>query len=95
MNNQELIKKLKEGAVLIDVRESYEFNEAHIKGAINVALSNFIDNPLIPKDLNKEIILYCRSGARSEDAKNYLNMIGYKNVINLGGIDYFDGEIIK
>ena len=37
-------------------------------------------------DLNATIIVYCRSGRRSAMAANKLELIGYKNVLDMGGI---------
>lgn len=82
-------------AYLIDVREDYEFNEGHIRGALNIPLGslNQILNHIEDKDAY--IYIYCLSGSRSSQASLILNKLGYKNVINLGGINSYKGPIQK
>jgi adenylyltransferase/sulfurtransferase len=84
----------KTNTLLIDVREPYEWEIAHIEGA-----------QLIPKDTVKnrlhelsqadEILVQCRSGARSADVTKFLiNDIGFKKVRNVkGGILAWAREI--
>ena len=75
--------------VVIDVRTPQEFSAGHINGAINIpydqieAHRSLLDK--IKKDEN--VLVYCRSGRRSEIAKQTLNDLGYKNVQNGGGMD--------
>lgn len=65
-NFKEKMKKPKEIA-LIDVRNPYEYETNHIKGAINLPLSKIRRNKVkIPTD--KDIILYCQTGIRSKQA---------------------------
>tara|TARA_B100000287_G_scaffold323736_1_gene307766 strand:- start:210 stop:527 length:318 start_codon:yes stop_codon:yes gene_type:complete len=70
---------------LIDVRTPEEFKSGYLEDAINIEWQNI-------KNLNKEIkkndkiYLYCRSGNRSGKAKEILINLGYKNVINIGGL---------
>ena len=89
ITTEELKQKLDSRAdfVFIDVREQYEFNQFNL-GAKLIPLNT------LPGALNelesfkeKEIIIHCRSGARSGNAKNFLIQMGYKNVRNLlGGV---------
>ena len=70
--------------IIIDVREVHEFEKGHIKGAINIPLSqlrNRIDE--IPKD--KPIYLHCRTGQRSYNAVLALQHMGYDKVYNITG----------
>jgi rhodanese-related sulfurtransferase len=72
---------------LIDVREDYEYEEDNIGGKLIPlgTIPNSLDKIASNKD--EEIIIHCRSGARSGRAKEYLNSQGYTNVRNvLGGI---------
>jgi len=74
----------------IDVRETYEYAEDNL-GAVNIPLGEIPSRIQEMKDLNaNEIIIHCRSGARSGTAKQFLVQAGIKNVRNvLGGIlDY-------
>lgn len=72
--------------ILIDVREPSEFAAGSIDGAILIPLGE-LKNKI--KDFNfspeKEIIVYCQSGRRSEAAAEILEKLGYKNVKNLKG----------
>ena len=71
-----------ENYVLIDVREDYEFNEGHIPGAVNIPLGNITT---IDYSKEKTLIVYCRSGNRSNQAAIKLKNMGY-NVKDMGGI---------
>ena len=76
-----------EGAVLIDVRSSLEYESGNLKNSINIdvdAIENVIESKV--SDKNTKIILYCRSGNRSNTAANYLIDMGYTNVYDLGAM---------
>lgn len=94
---EELKKKLdnKEKIVLVDVREPYETKISSI-GGILIPLKQI---PYRFNELNKddEIIIYCRSGHRSNDVTKYLTeKEGFKNVKNLlGGINAWAEKIDK
>jgi rhodanese-related sulfurtransferase len=70
--------------VVIDVREPYEFASGHIEGAVNIppsvlmSYTDHIDNI----DKKAKIIVYCKTGSRSNVAKYFLERMGYANVIN-------------
>jgi phage shock protein E len=86
-----LIDDANSDIILIDVREDYEFESAHIKDSILVPLllfKNKIESVVLDK--NKQVVLICRSGARSSVACDIMVKLEYKNVFNLvGGIlDY-------
>ncbi len=76
--------KVKDGALLVDVRRDSEVNE------VTFDVPNYLHIPLheledrineIPKD--KEVVLVCRSGERSLRATYYLMNHGYENVYNM------------
>lgn len=70
--------------IIIDVREAYEYERGHIKGAINIPLSELRQRVgEIPKD--KPVYLHCRTGQRSYNAALALQNLGYHNVINMTG----------
>lgn len=72
--------------VIIDVRQDYEYNKEHILDAVNIPLGEIETvTQKYAKDTN--IILYCRSGNRSNQAALKLIELGYKNIYDLGGID--------
>ena len=72
--------------VIIDVRQDYEYNKEHILDAVNIPLGEI---ETITQKYAKDtyIILYCRSGNRSNQAALKLIELGYKNIYDLGGID--------
>src|ERR1700677_4568200 len=77
---------------LLDVREPYEYQIAQIGGTL--IPQNDVPNRLaeIPRD--REIIVHCRSGARSQRIAEYLKQAGYPKVVNLaGGILAWSDEI--
>ncbi len=86
----ELKKRLdnEEDLYVIDVRESYEYEEFNI-AAENIplgTLSSYFEQLEDYKD--REIVVHCKSGRRSEMAKQLMFQAGFKNVRNLlGGID--------
>lgn len=72
-----------EGAFLVDVRTPAEFAEGHAKGSVNIPLDTIANN--LQKFSNKKnIIVFCRSGNRSGQAKVILEKNGVKNVTNGG-----------
>jgi rhodanese-related sulfurtransferase len=85
---QELYDKLKAGEkfVFIDVREPYEYEEFHIRDSQLIPLNTLISN-LDPLEDHKddEVIVYCRSGARSGTASMVLRANGFSNVRNTTG----------
>ncbi len=86
---EELKERLDKGENLnlIDVREEYEFDEFNI-GATLIPLGELPDRlEEIEAWKDQEILVHCRSGARSGRAKEYLESEGYSNVRNvLGGM---------
>jgi rhodanese-related sulfurtransferase len=72
---------------LIDVREEYEFDEFNI-GAKLIPLGELPDRlEEIEAWKDQEVLVHCRSGARSGRAKEYLASEGFTNVRNvLGGM---------
>jgi len=73
-------------SVVIDVRTKKEFDQGHLKNAVNIPhteIKEKIENHVADK--NRKIIVYCRSGRRSGIAKDILDEMGYRNVINGGG----------
>ena len=82
--------------IILDVRCADEFAEGHIPGAINVANEDIEDKEIVElPDKNQTIYVYCRSGNRSKQAAEKLVKLGYKNIIEFGGIIDWTGEIEK
>ena len=78
-------------AVLLDVREPTEW-ETHIAGALRIprGILEGVADPTSPRhdpalDPGKQVILYCRSGARSVLAAVTLRELGFTDVVNMAG----------
>ncbi|HYB52611.1 MAG TPA: rhodanese-like domain-containing protein [Thermoanaerobaculia bacterium] len=76
-----------DGPALLDVREPHEYALADLPDSIKVPLGTLPKSlDRIPKD--RELVVYCRSGARSGNAVQFLRQVGYERAVNLeGGIN--------
>ena len=84
VRTSEVRRLVEEGAYIIDSRERVEYEAGHIKGAVNIPLSEFRDRlDEIPTD--KPVYVHCLSSQRSYYMVRELNLRGYKNVINISG----------
>ena len=84
-----------DGHVIVDVRRPDEFETGHIPGAICIPNETIgSDQPEELPDLNQVILVYCRSGNRSEQAAQKLFELGYTNVYEFGGIIDWTGEVV-
>ncbi len=73
-------------ALLIDIREQNEWQQAHIPGSIHLARSMIeIQIGAVVPNLETPIILYCSGGIRSLLAAENLQRIGYTEVKSLAG----------
>jgi molybdopterin/thiamine biosynthesis adenylyltransferase/rhodanese-related sulfurtransferase len=75
-----------EGHLFVDVRESDEWEEGHIPGAIYTGrgrLEQRIEG-LVP-DKTRPLVVYCSAGSRSAFAAKAMGELGYENVVNLAG----------
>lgn len=79
-------KLLSQGGQLVDVRSADEYASGHIDGAKNIPVDAIGARAGELGDIEKPVVVYCRSGARSSRAKNILESKGYKKVYNLGAI---------
>lgn len=82
-NSEELKSVIANNAYLVDVRTPQEYADGHVEGSINIPLNQ------IPSQLNKfknhkNIVVFCRSGNRSGQAKTILEQNGFTNVVNGG-----------
>lgn len=70
---------------LVDVRSKEEFNSDSVKGAVNIPVDQ-IQNQLSKFKDKKNIVVFCRSGMRSSQAKSILERNGILNVTNGGAL---------
>ena len=82
-DNSGLEEAVKNGALLIDVRTPAEFSAGSVKGAVNIPLDK-VQSQLSKFKNKKNIVVFCRSGSRSSQAKRILEQNGFQNVINGG-----------
>ncbi|CAO5674279.1 MAG: Thiosulfate sulfurtransferase GlpE [Holosporales bacterium] len=70
--------------LLIDVREKFEFDDGHIKGAHHIPLNALLTTPLPARE--KNIVFYCKSGYRSQNACHMIaQILTNKDIYNLEG----------
>jgi rhodanese-related sulfurtransferase len=82
-SNENLAELISNGAYLVDVHTPDEFQSGSVKGAVNIPLDTVMTS--IEKFKNKEhIVVFCRSGNRSGQAKSLLELQGITNVTNGG-----------
>lgn len=82
--------------ILLDVRTEEEYKEKHIEGALLIPdyeIASRAETQLPDKDAI--ILVYCRSGHRSENAASVLADLGYVNVYDFGGIQSWPYETVS
>jgi rhodanese-related sulfurtransferase len=71
------------GGLLLDVREPYEWDAGHVAGAVHIPLGQLVERvDEIPED--RQVVVVCRSGARSARAAAFLSSSGL-DAVNLAG----------
>jgi phage shock protein E len=82
--------------VVIDVRTPQEFQSGHVEGALNLphdSIAQDIAKAKVAKD--DHVILYCKSGRRSDVALGTLKGLGFSNVENYGGFEQAQKRLQK
>ena len=84
------------GALLLDVREEEDYHAGHIPGSTFVSLQA-IPTPVLQtvSDKGTPLFVYCYRGNRSRYAVSILKEAGYTNVTNIGGIEFYHGDLEK
>ena len=73
--------------LVVDVRTAEEFAEGHFPGAINIPHEDIIQGiRALNVDKDQTILLYCRSGNRSDQAEIKLQSSGFSGAKNVGGL---------
>ena len=76
--------KKKPEVVVIDLRTPKEFASGHIKGAVNINVSDKEFAEKLGKlDRKKIYLMHCRSGGRSSASIPVWNRLGFENVLHL------------
>lgn len=81
-----------ESVQLLDVRDPEEYSASHIGGAINCPMDRIaaFDGPV-----DQHYLLICKSGKRSKLAREIMSSKGFKANDIAGGMDAWDGLIVK
>lgn len=82
--------------LIIDVREPHEYAMGHVDGAINIPPHDLMNGAKALADLPKdtELVLYCKSGARSNASIHFLRQMGYTNLINGINKDHVEAKYL-
>jgi len=83
-NVERVRQLLQQQACMIDVRNPDEYAREHIEGAENVPLDTLTQG-LAGRE-EECLIVYCKSGLRSQQAAQLLRRRGYRQVVNLGAM---------
>ena len=85
---------MKDGAIVIDVRTTGEFNSGHITGSTNVPLDKIKSKIKKIENLKKPVIICCASGMRSGQATSIAKSRGI-DVYNGGGWSSLNRKLNK
>jgi rhodanese-related sulfurtransferase len=80
----ERVNAPKTTAMIVDVRETWEFKQGHARGARNIPLSQ-LGKRLSEIPVERDILLICRSGNRSLQAAKFLQQQDVERVMNVSG----------
>lgn len=79
---------------VIDVRTEAEWSDGHLEGAILIPYDIIAEKiAMVSRDKAARIYVYCRTGRRSGIAKQTLEKLGYKEVVNLGSLEEAAGKL--
>ena len=70
--------------LVVDVRTPEEYTQGHLKGAINIPLSD-LQLRIGGLEQNRPMLVYCQTGSRSAQASSILVKAGFTQVYNLDG----------
>lgn len=82
---------VKKGALLVDLRTKAEYDERHADGAVNMSSAE-LEQQMSTMPPEREVVVYCHTGARASVVTAKLRKKGYKNVHNLGSLGHWNTE---
>lgn len=99
ITTEDLQSILDENPTIIDVREVYEFEDAHIPSSINIPLQE-LDSYVgsrkrLSLDKDETLYIVCAHGNRSIRASAYLSSKGLHAINVVGGMSLWNGEVEK
>lgn len=80
--NLEARQLVEEGAYLLDVRSPGEYSGGHLQGSLNIPVQKLAERA-DELDTSRSVVVYCRSGMRSQSAASMLQAKGFE-VYDLG-----------
>ncbi len=83
--------------IIVDVRTPAEYQEGHLKNAINIDFKSpdFLDN-IQKLNTDQQVYVYCRSGKRSNKSLEHFKAAGFSKIYNLeGGILNWQSERLE
>jgi rhodanese-related sulfurtransferase len=81
---EEAYQMRENGAFVLDVREFNEWEDGHIPGATLIPLGQLESRmEEVPED--QDVVIVCRSGNRSAQARNILKNAGFTNITSMSG----------
>ncbi len=83
----------RKGVIIVDVRREDEYASGHLPNAVNIPVESITEAPKELPDRKATVIVYCRSGRRSAEAAEKLRRMGYSDIIDIGGIIDWEGDI--
>jgi rhodanese-related sulfurtransferase len=88
-----LLKEQGDKAVLLDVREPWEYAQVHVEGARHIPMGQIPDR-LGELDPKGRYVVMCHHGGRSQQVAQFMMSKGYGQVANLsGGIDAWAADL--
>lgn len=84
--DQEASSLVEAGALLLDVRTREEFASGHVPGALNIPIQELANRVTELKHPERQLVVYCRSGARSAAAAELLKAAGFDRVHDMGAM---------
>lgn len=88
---KEIIENEKD-ILIVDVRDEHSYKNTHIKGAINIPMNQLNNISSLIENKDQKLLIYCHHGIASRICTSILVQMGYKNTIDMGGIDKYEGE---
>lgn len=81
---QDAAQQFADGAFLLDVRTVEEWNQGHVEGAVLIPLDQLSAHTAeVPAD--RDVLIICRSGNRSGQARDLLRAAGFARTTSVGG----------
>ncbi len=78
---------------LVDVRTPKEYGQGHLPESLSVPLDEWEQILQAVPDKSTPLYVYCLSGARSQAACRGFSRLGYTEVVNIGGIAGYEGDL--